>query len=123
LSEFLISKFEIDIAWISLLEFRRVEVVFANATLAAVDAGTASLGFGQEVDEDFRQLIDILVFSQDERNLRAMKSLHYEKLTDRDGDRSLRLPGRWRMIIRLEQKGTGTQVLVVGVEDYHRGRS
>jgi toxin HigB-1 len=102
-----------------MLGCRRVEVVFANAKLAAVDAGTASLGRGQQADQDFRQLIQLLVLSPDERNLYAMKALHYEKLAGRGGDRSLRLDGPWRLIVRLEGKGAGTKVLVTGVEDYH----
>jgi len=99
-----------------------VEVVFANAKLAAVDAGTASLGLGDGVDEDFRQLIELILLSPDERNLYAMKALHYEKLTNRGGDRSLRMEGPWRMIIRLEGDGATKKVLIKGVEDYHRGK-
>jgi toxin HigB-1 len=107
-----------------MLGFGRVEVVFANAKLAAVDAGTASLGLGDEIDEDFRQLIDFILESADERNLRAMKSYHLEKLTDRGGDHSLALIDPWRLIIRFEGKGPDKKVLIIGVEDYHRrGRS
>jgi plasmid maintenance system killer protein len=107
-----------------MLGFGRVEVVFANAKLAAVDAGTASLGLGEEIDEDFRQLIDFILESADERNLRAMKSLHYEKLTDRGGDHSLALTDPWRLIFRLEGAPPSKKVVVVAVEDYHRrGRS
>ncbi len=96
-----------------------MEVVFADEHLAAVDAGTASLGLGQEVDEDFRQLIAFILEAADERDIRAMRSLHYEKLKDRGGAHSLRIHGPWRLIFRLEDKGPSKKFVVVGVEDYH----
>lgn len=102
-----------------MLEVGRVEVVFAEARLAAVDAGTASLGLGPGIDENFRDAVDFLLGATDERDLRNMKSWHFEKLKGRGEDRSIRLNDQWRLILRFEGNPPNKRVVIVGVEDYH----
>lgn len=66
-----------------------------------------------------RQLQKILA-ANDERDLREVKSLHYEKLKgNRSGERSIRLNKQWRLILRIEDDASPPKVVVVGIEDYH----
>ena len=55
----------------------------------------------------------------DERDLRALKSLRFEKLKgNRAHQHSLRLNDQWRLV--LELTGTGPhKVVVISIEDYH----
>jgi proteic killer suppression protein len=56
----------------------------------------------------------------DERDLYAMKSLHYEKLKgQRSHERSLRLNIQFRLIVELDQGDVKT-VVVVGIEKHYR---
>jgi len=59
--------------------------------------------------------------SEGPQDLRALKSLHYEKLKgDRKGDRSLRLHKGWRLIVREKRDGQGMYIEIVEIDDYHR---
>lgn len=59
--------------------------------------------------------------AKDPRDLRALKSLHYEKLKgDREGERSLRLHKGHRLIVREQRDAEGVFIEVLRIEDYHR---
>ena len=63
----------------------------------------------------------VIASAADERDLRAMKSLHLEKLRgDRAGQSSLRLDRQFRLIVSLERDDDGAVVVVISIEDYHR---
>ena len=56
----------------------------------------------------------------DERDLYAMKSLHFEKLKgSRQDERSLRLNKQWRLIVKIVAATPKNLVAVLGIEDYH----
>lgn len=56
----------------------------------------------------------------DERDLYALKGLRYEKLKgDRAGERSLRLNGQWRLIVRPVSEADGRVMLLIEIVDYH----
>ena len=56
----------------------------------------------------------------DERDLYAMKSLHFEKLKgDRKDVRSLRLNKQWRLIVKMISATPKNVVAVLKIEDYH----
>jgi proteic killer suppression protein len=97
-----------------------VEVVIEDAQLLAVDAGQESFGHGSAFDEKVRQRLDFLRDAVDERDLYALKSLHFEKLKgSRSHERSIKINNQWRMILRIEEKGSTKRIVVSGVEDYH----
>jgi proteic killer suppression protein len=75
---------------------------------------------GQEVTKAFRKVVTCIQAAQDERDLYAMKSLHFEKLKGkRTGQRSLKLNDQWRLVIRLEARDEGKTAVIIGIEDYH----
>ena len=80
----------------------------------------ASLGHGPGVDKRFRKVIGAIRAAKDERDLRALKGLHYHKLEgNRSHQHALNITDQWRLVVeRLEDKGR-TRLRIVSVEDYH----
>jgi len=73
-----------------------------------------------ELTEKYRRVLGFIVQAADERDLYAMKSLHYEKLGGgRTGQRSLRLNRQWRLIVRVEPRENQNTIVVVEIVDYH----
>jgi len=58
--------------------------------------------FDGPVAAKYRQRIQFIEQAPDERDLRAMKSLHYEKLKGaRDHQRSIKINKYWRIVLEL----------------------
>jgi proteic killer suppression protein len=98
-----------------------MEIEFNDADLETVyrDPG-ASLGHGASVDRGFRKVIGFIKSAKDERDLRAMKSLRYEKLKGkRKHQRSLRVNNQWRVIVERVEEAGRVRLSIVSVEDYH----
>ena len=75
---------------------------------------------GQDLTRAYRKVVGLVAAASDERDLRAMRSLHFEKLEgDRLGQHSLRLNKQWRLVFRLEATQESKQVVVIEVTDYH----
>ena len=82
------------------------------------------LGFhanlGRPIVKAFRKVMQLLRAAGDERALREMKSLHFEKLSGkRSHQYSVRLNDQFRLILEFEGAAPDKQVVVVGIEDYH----
>ena len=76
--------------------------------------------FGRELTRQFRKKVFALHQAPDERTIRNLKSLHYEKLKGgRAEERSIRLNKQWRLILRLETDSQGKLVVVIAIDDYH----
>lgn len=76
--------------------------------------------FGPDLVKAFRKKVGFLQQASSEQDLRAMSSLHFEKLVgDRKGQHSIRLNDQWRLILRLEQDVDGRLLVVIEVVDYH----
>jgi proteic killer suppression protein len=76
-------------------------------------------GLGANVVKGFRRVVQAIVAAADERDLYAMKSLHYEKLRGkRSHQRSLRLNQQFRLIVELERLN-GKAVIIIEIVDYH----
>ncbi len=73
----------------------------------------------QAIVKAFRKCMQVIDNAMDERDLYAMKSLHFEKLQGREPQRSMRLNQQWRLIIELDETGARKKVRVIGIEDYH----
>ena len=75
-----------------------------------------------EVVEAFFKVMRIIDGAKDERDLRAMQRLHFEKLKGkRKHQRSLVLHGAYRLIVQLVEEDTGVVLLIEEILDYHRG--
>ena len=80
----------------------------------------SSLGHGVEVDNKFRDRVRFIRNAKDERDLRAMKSLHFERLKGaRKHQWSIRVNSQWRLMLQWEETDAGKRMLLMGVEDYH----
>jgi proteic killer suppression protein len=77
-------------------------------------------GFGRDVVKAFRKRIQVIRPAPDERDFRALKSLHFEKLQrQREGQYSMRLNDQWRLILRFVTRERGKTVVVIAIDDYH----
>jgi proteic killer suppression protein len=77
-------------------------------------------GHGDAVDKGFRKVIQAILAALDERDLYALKSLHFEKLQgNRQHQRSLRINKQWRLVVELRKDENRTWIGVVSIEDYH----
>jgi proteic killer suppression protein len=81
---------------------------------------SASLGHGDSVDKGFRKVVGFIKSAKDERDLYAMKSLHYEKLKGkRSHQRSLKINDQWRLIVERVKQDDRIRLILLMVEDYH----
>ncbi len=98
-----------------------MEVEFADQSLALIetdDAGATRLPVA--VIKSARRKLTILRAATDDRTLRNWKSLHYEKLSgDRDGQRSIRLNDKYRLVFELDSDVEPQKVTILSIEDYH----
>jgi proteic killer suppression protein len=68
----------------------------------------------------YRRKMQVIVGAESELDLRAMKSLHFQKLQgDRKGQQSIKLNDQWRLIFRVETREDGKVVLIIEIVDYH----
>lgn len=67
-----------------------------------------------------RNKLGLIRAATDERDLRNMKSLHYEKLIgDKAGKRSIRLNDRWRLVFENNTDYKPPLITILSIEDYH----
>ena len=91
---------------------RRLRNLFENEAGAGV--------FAEGVVDAFFEVMAVIAAAKDERDLYALKSLHFEKLRgDRSHERSLRLTKKWRLIVEIESGSDGNTIVVKDIEDYH----
>ena len=75
---------------------------------------------GPDLTKQYRRKMALIASASDERDLRAMRSLHLEKLEgDRKGQHSIRLNDQYRLIFRLRTGDDGRIAVVIEVVDYH----
>ena len=76
--------------------------------------------FPVEVIKMYRKRMQFIRSARDDRDLRAMKSLHFEELKGgRKGQHSIRLNKQYRLVFRIEGKKEERLIVVVSIEDYH----
>ncbi len=77
--------------------------------------------FPTEVVDAFFTVMSYIAAPADERDFRALRSLHFEKLSgDRKGQHSLRLNKQWRLIVRLQTDSTGKYLFIEDIENHYR---
>jgi proteic killer suppression protein len=98
-----------------------MEVQFGDDELKQIACDpNVKTGWDVGLVKKFRQRIQQLYAAQDERVLRALKSLHFEKLKgNRDHQHSIRLNDQWRLILEFDDSTVPKTVVVIGIEDYH----
>jgi len=98
-----------------------MQVRFYNERLRVLEIDpTATGGFSQAVVRAFRKVMNVIRNAVDERDIRAMKSLRFEKLQgNRSHQHSLRLNDQWRLIIEIEESAPKNTIVMVDIEDYH----
>ncbi len=76
---------------------------FSDAKLTKLyTKGTGARGYPEGVVDSFLRRIRSIDAAKDERDLRVPATVHYEKLKgDYAGRYSIRLKGRWRLILRI----------------------
>lgn len=73
-----------------------------------------------ELVKAYRRKVQVIVGAESEIDLRALKSLHFEKLEgDREGQHSIRLNDQWRLILRIQAQEDHKVVFIVEIVDYH----
>lgn len=97
-----------------------MELRFKDDELEKLDTEVGDRGLPPEIVKLYRKRIGFLRAAQDERDLRAMKALRFEKLKGkRQHQRSLRLNDQWRLIVELKQEGRATVLVVVAIENHY----
>ena len=98
-----------------------MEVAFEDETLRRLEVDPRfTAGLDAAIVKAFRKRMQLIRAAVDERTFYAMTSLHYEKLRgDREGQRSMRLNGQWRLILRVKQDEAGKLVVIISIVDYH----
>lgn len=77
-------------------------------------------GHAQNIVRAFRKRMQLIRAVQSEQDLRALKSLHFEKLKGgRSHQHSIRLKQQWRLILEFEGAAPNKVAVVVSIEDYH----
>ena len=101
-----------------------MEVEFEDDDLDDLEVNPrATGGFSPGVVKGFRKAMQVIRAATDERDLYAMKGLHFEKLSGkRKGQRSLRCNDQYRLIVRLVGEGQSKKVVVVEITDHYRPR-
>lgn len=76
--------------------------------------------YGADLVKAYRKKVAVVDSATDLRDLRAMKSLHFEKLVgDRAGQHSIRINMKWRLVLKIESDIDGQAVAVIEIVDYH----
>ena len=77
-------------------------------------------GISRELIRGYVRRIGQLKAIVDERALRTIGSLHFEKMKGgRDHQHSIKINDQWRLILEFDESTTPKSVIVIGIEDYH----
>jgi toxin HigB-1 len=76
--------------------------------------------YSAQVVDAFFEVMGVIQAAKDERDLYALKGLHFEKLKGgRQSERSLKLNDQYRLIVELAEDKEGKFIEVIDIEDYH----
>lgn len=97
---------------------------FKTRRLAALyDSEVGASAYPEAVVDAFFEVMAVIAAAMDERDLYALKSLHFEKLkrqADPPGQRSLRLNDQYRLILTIEQDGDGRYCYLIEINKHYR---
>jgi len=73
-----------------------------------------------ELVDAFFDVMAIIESATNETDIRAFKSLHFEKLSgNRAGQHSLRLYKQFRLVVQIEKDDQGKLIWIIEIVDYH----
>ena len=76
--------------------------------------------YSAQVADAYIRVVETIRTAKDERDLYALKSLHYEKLKGhRAGQKSLRLNDQYRLVVETKEDEGGKYLLLCEIGDYH----
>ena len=107
------------------LQWRRVALRFRFSTRrleALYHDGSGARRCPGQVVQSFFEVMAIIAAAPDERDLYALKSLHFERLKGRRGqrgERSIRLNREFRLIAAVEMDEQGHYILIIGIEKHY----
>jgi len=98
-----------------------MEVAFADDDLDRLETDPSfDMGLPQGVVKAYRKRLQVIRSAPDERDFRALKSLHFERLKGRrQHQHSMRLNEQYRLVLEFEGSGHAARLRIVAVEDYH----
>ena len=98
-----------------------MEIRFATTDLEELcESEKGAESYPPEVVEAFFDRISVIDDAVDERDLRALKSLHFEKLKGHSNRYSMRLNRQWRLILSFEPpKGPEKAVVVIEISKHY----
>ena len=77
--------------------------------------------YASGVVDAFFEVMQVIDSALDERDLRMLKSLHFERLKGkRRHHHSVRLNDQFRLTLELDTDKEGKYVRIIDIEDYHR---
>jgi proteic killer suppression protein len=77
-------------------------------------------GLAENIVTAFRRRLQAIRAAVNENDLRALKSLHFEKLKgDRKDEYSMRINDQFRLVFTIEKGKHGNTLVILGIEDYH----
>ena len=77
-------------------------------------------GIPPDVLKSYQKTIEIIKAAKDQRDIRAYKSFHLEKMKEfPDGRHSIRLTGKWRLFILFENVKNENCVVVISMNNHY----
>ena len=77
--------------------------------------------YSEAVIKAFRERMRTIIRANNENDLRALKSLHFEKLKgDRKHEYSMRINDQFRLIFQIESAERGNRLVITGIEKHYR---
>lgn len=94
---------------------------FQNRALERLEVSTEGQGrWPAAVVKAFRRRMQFIRAMPDERDLRAIKANHFEKMQgDREGQHSVRLNEQFRLLFCFEEAETGRTLVILEIADPH----
>jgi len=98
-----------------------MKVRYANKKTSLIETDQAhKLRFPVAVVQSARRKIRIIRQAVDERDLRSLRSLNYEKLGGkRDGQRSIRLNNQWRLILHIDRDCEPLEIEILELNNHY----
>lgn len=100
-----------------------MEVEFDDPDLSRLETDpNFTAGFPQEIVVVYRKRMQQIRAARDERDLMALKSLHFKKLKgDRAWQHSMRMNLQWRLILEVRGKHPCKVIGIIEISDhYHK---
>ena len=98
-----------------------MEVTFGDDSLDELENDDRCKSrFDQSVVRAYRKLMRYIRDATDERDLRAWRGKHFEKLKgDRSHQHSMRIDSQWRLVFEIQPGNPKNVIHVVEITDYH----